>query len=172
MNFPILSKETKLSISIIVILVIILIIIYVCNCVLNKNKDIAPSTCDCAIPQKQQNVLVQKEKKKKTKKTKKLEKKQDKHKLCLYYADWCGHCQNFLPEWQKLKSKIVSSDLNKKIDIVEHNCETDKNICSKANVRGYPTVILHKNNGNDIINVPYEGARETEAIIEFISKEV
>ena len=28
-----------------------------------------------------------------------------KGKLIFYHADWCGHCQNFKPEWDKIKQQ-------------------------------------------------------------------
>ena len=27
-------------------------------------------------------------------------------KVILYYAEWCGHCQRFKPEWAKLKEEL------------------------------------------------------------------
>ena len=32
--------------------------------------------------------------------------------VTLYYADWCGHCNDFKPEWKKLNENI--SNLKKK----------------------------------------------------------
>ena len=27
-------------------------------------------------------------------------------KVELYYANWCGHCNRFKPEWEKVKKEI------------------------------------------------------------------
>jgi thioredoxin-like negative regulator of GroEL len=174
MKLPNFSNTTKLSISIVVVLIIVLIILYICQTITNKKK-INLTECNCSLPSvKKQEIIKQdipekipeKELERLTEK-----KSQQKNKLCLYYADWCTHCKNFMPEWEKLKSQISSNpDLNNKLEVTKYNCENNKDICSQANVRGYPTVILHKYDGADYINIEYNGRqRESQEIINFIN---
>jgi len=60
-------------------------------------------------------------------------------KLILYYAHWCHHCKTFLPEWKKIVDmNIVKTD---KIE-----CTNNKEVCSKQNIIGYPTIVYMKNN--------------------------
>ena len=95
---------------------------------------------------------------------------QKKNKLCLCYTEWCGHSRNFFPEWEKCKNKIKSiKELDEILDCVDYNCENngDKEICAKYKVGGYPSVLLHKQNG-EIIN--YDGPRESNDIINFVKK--
>lgn len=76
--------------------------------------------------------------------------------LALYYASWCGACKRFKPSWEKFKNQ------NKKyINIVEYEDGTDKEMCRKMNITAYPTIILHKQNGQNIEfpdNLPHNEA--------------
>ena len=45
---------------------------------------------------------------------------QNKHKLVLYYTNWCGWSQKFLSTWDELKKQV------KNVDYVAIDCE-DKN---------------------------------------------
>ena len=83
-------------------------------------------------------------------------------KLYFFFAEWCGHCKNFKPEWQKLKNMS-----NLGVQFEEVDCSDNRNVPSLAkehNVRGFPTLILV--NGNN--NVTYEGNRDAESIAQFI----
>ena len=83
------------------------------------------------------------------------------------YANWCFHCINMLPEWNKTKSKLK----NKKIDIIdieqqemfklfEFNSENKLNITPK----GFPTIVKVKNG-----NVSYyNGERTSEKMLKWI----
>ena len=83
-------------------------------------------------------------------------------KLYFFYADWCGYCRKFKPEWEKLKAEP-----NLGIELEEVDCSDNKNVPALAkeyNVKGFPTLIL-VNDGN---KVTYEGERSANAIISFI----
>ncbi|KAK7864477.1 hypothetical protein R5R35_003101 [Gryllus longicercus] len=56
-----------------------------------------------------------------------------------FYAPWCGHCAAFLPEFQE-----VSQKLEGKIRTGKVNCDSYIQLCQKAGVRAYPTVVLYK----------------------------
>lgn len=83
-------------------------------------------------------------------------------KLYFFFADWCGYCKKFKPEWQKLTNM---SDLG--VQFEEVDCTDSKNVPALAkeyNVSGFPTLIL-VNGGN---NTTYEGERSANAIASFI----
>ncbi len=79
--------------------------------------------------------------------------------LMLFKADWCGHCKNFLPTWEKISKntglnvsfKIFDSDKNKK-EIDEYN------------ISGFPTIMYKV---NDKL-IEYNGDRDENSIKEFI----
>jgi thiol-disulfide isomerase/thioredoxin len=83
-------------------------------------------------------------------------------KLYFFFADWCGYCKKFKPEWEKLKNE---SNLGVKLEEVD--CSDSNNTPSLAKeyeVGGFPTLIL-VNGGN---KVTYEGERTKDAIVSFI----
>ena len=63
----------------------------------------------------------------------------DKGKIILFYADWCGHCQQFKPIWKKIKTKMSEKVIFQEID--------DENILeiNKYGIQSYPTIIAEKN---------------------------
>ena len=71
-----------------------------------------------------------------------------KHKLCLYYTDWCGYCKEFVPEWNKFNDYVSSNNLKNDLVLEKYNCEGNNSKCK--NVNEYPTVILYKKNGQEI----------------------
>ena len=81
-------------------------------------------------------------------------------KLYFFYADWCGYCRKFKPEWEKLKAEP-----NLGIELEEVDCSNEPPALAKEyDVKGFPTLIL-LNDGN---KVTYEGERSANAIISFI----
>ncbi|XP_035828946.1 dnaJ homolog subfamily C member 10 [Aplysia californica] len=56
-----------------------------------------------------------------------------------YYAPWCGHCQVFRPEFERVAEAIEDFAKAGKVD-----CDSEPNICNKAAVRAYPTVRFYK----------------------------
>jgi len=63
--------------------------------------------------------------------------------LILYKSSWCKRCSIIESHWNKLKIK------HPKVTFKEINC--DESEC--LDIRGYPTIILYKNN----ISIPYIG---------------
>lgn len=84
-----------------------------------------------------------------------------KNTLYLFKADWCGHCNQFKPIWDKMQQ----SELNKKINFVTYDADKDKQKIAKEAINGYPTLILKK----DGKSIEYEGSRDMESLKEFIA---
>jgi thiol-disulfide isomerase/thioredoxin len=87
----------------------------------------------------------------------------------LVHANWCGHCQHLMPEWDKMENNIKNDPkLNKNCDIVKIESENyNKEIPKYENminqsipVEGYPTIFLIKNRHIE----KYGGERSAEAI--------
>lgn len=55
-----------------------------------------------------------------------------------FYVDWCPHCKTAKPKIKEFKSK------NPNVNVKEVDCDKDKELAKKFNVRGYPTVYLVK----------------------------
>lgn len=81
-----------------------------------------------------------------------------KHKLCLYHTTWCGACTRFKPTWENFISQNKTD-----IQIESVDCDINKDKCKS--ILGYPTIILHKKDGIDIV---FNGNQTVEAINQFI----
>ena len=63
-----------------------------------------------------------------------------------FYVDWCPHCKTAKPKVQEFKSK------NSHVNVKEVNCEKDKELARKFNVRAYPTVYMVKGEDKTELN--------------------
>ena len=76
--------------------------------------------------------------------------------ITLYFAEWCGHCITFKPEWFKFKqaydkSKQEIFDKYKiKLVINEYESDTNPEKIAEAKVDGYPTIVIKYNDKTDI----------------------
>ena len=75
----------------------------------------------------------------------------------LIKADWCGHCQNFLPTWENLQNNY-----NNKYKFTTLDSEKDKSEINKLKINGFPTILIN--------NKEYNGDRTEESIITFIEQ--
>lgn len=83
-------------------------------------------------------------------------------KLILYYTNWCSISKQFKPIWDEFCKKNKTN-----VKTIEINCENDINVCQLQKIKGYPTVILHKMNGEKI---EFIQQRTVENINNFVNK--
>ena len=83
-----------------------------------------------------------------------------------FYAPWCGHCKSLAPKWSELATKMKEFPSLRiaKIDA------TANDIPSTFEVRGYPTIMLVKNDGS--APIAYDGAREVKDMAAWLKKTV
>jgi thiol-disulfide isomerase/thioredoxin len=93
-------------------------------------------------------------------------------KFTLYYANWCGHCINFKPEWQKIKtelnSELQSAGINTHVKFDEYEQGANPDKINAAGVAGFPTIKVSMN-GHDS---DYYGPRSKEGFVDFISSKM
>lgn len=91
-----------------------------------------------------------------------------KYDLILYYADWCGASQSFLPEWAKIETYLSQhpemNTTSKKINCIESN----KEVCKNAEIEYFPTIFLYKNKQKFIKFDDDKKRRNMNNIIQFI----
>jgi thioredoxin-like negative regulator of GroEL len=94
-----------------------------------------------------------------------VEQKADSHTLILYYTTWCGWSKKFLSTvWEPLE-KIKGNFKN--LEIQKIDCDEDKGTCSIQNIKGFPTVKLHKANGTII---DYPGDHSLKVLTDFLTE--
>jgi thiol-disulfide isomerase/thioredoxin len=80
--------------------------------------------------------------------------------LKLFFAEWCGHCQDFKPIWFELKEKYKNKINFEEIDCTNYNPNLDY-------VKYFPTIALYDKNKNYIQN--YDGDRSKNSFNNFLN---
>ncbi|CAF3588051.1 unnamed protein product [Rotaria sordida] len=76
-----------------------------------------------------------------------------------FYAPWCGHCQNLVPEWKR-----VATALKGIVKIGAVDADTHKSLGQQYGISGFPTIKIFGSNKRSPTNYP--GGRTADAIIE------
>jgi thiol-disulfide isomerase/thioredoxin len=85
----------------------------------------------------------------------------DKIKLMLFKADWCGHCKQFKPTWENI-SKAYESKFN----FIVYDADTQKEKFEEYKVDAFPTILAKKD--NNIIT--YKGERSIHDLTNFLQQ--
>ena len=84
----------------------------------------------------------------------------EKSRIVLYFSPQCGHCKAFMNTWNEFETRVnTHNDINAvatKINCTEQEC---------PNISGFPTVLIHKNNGKTIT---FNDKRTVEALEKFV----
>jgi protein disulfide-isomerase-like protein len=84
--------------------------------------------------------------------------------LMLFYADWCGHCNNFMPTFDKFSNNVNKS----KVNIIKFNADNEQRYVRSFNIEGFPTLLLHEPKSNKFIN--YSGDRSIGDLVKFVNE--
>ncbi|KAG8009401.1 Polycystic kidney disease 1 like 1 [Nibea albiflora] len=79
--------------------------------------------------------------------------------LVEFYAPWCGHCKQFVPEYEKIAQTLKESDPAVPVAKVDATVATE--LANRFEVSGYPTIKILKNGEP----VDYDGDRTEKAIV-------
>ena len=88
--------------------------------------------------------------------------------LVMYYTEWCGYSQQALPQFSGV-GNMYQTKLNKGVKLLTLDCDKHGADCRRANIGGYPTIILYKKNDPSVVK-EYKGARTTVAITSWLEK--
>lgn len=93
----------------------------------------------------------------------------DSNTVALFFADWCGHCQKFAPEFEKLASanggelQFVRNDFSASRD----NLDAEHQVLDSL-VTSYPTLIGFKQNQPNV-GYRFTANRDDESLAQFLS---
>lgn len=82
--------------------------------------------------------------------------------MVAFYAPWCGHCRNLVPEFQKAATNVKNL-----VTFAAVDCDAAENKAACATdyqVKGYPTIAYFP---GVPIPKPYQGERKAKEIVEF-----
>lgn len=71
--------------------------------------------------------------------------------LVFVYADWCGHCQHFKPDWKKLE---LNKSRNMPMVSIRDDVFTQSPLNNMITPEGYPTVAVVSPANNASFNLP------------------
>lgn len=80
--------------------------------------------------------------------------------IVLYHAEWCGHCKDFMPEWQKFIAVMKNKP--------EVNCMTAEvesanlGLLPEAGVEGFPTIRYY--NAGPVARAPSENTEKATGL--------
>jgi len=77
--------------------------------------------------------------------------------ISLYYADWCGHCKTFKPEWEALKTTLDDMGVSHK----EYESDANPKEVEAKGIKGFPTILIKKDKKEYV----YTGPREAPSIL-------
>jgi thioredoxin-like negative regulator of GroEL len=85
----------------------------------------------------------------------------------MFYVDWCGYCKQAKPQFEPM---IGTAKINNRpVKIVMVNADEQPQLAQQFGVRGFPTFVLTKSNGESI---NYDGQRLQPAFRAFLEENV
>lgn len=94
----------------------------------------------------------------------------NKHRTVLleFYAPWCGHCKNLVPEYAAVgkfihRGQEASGEFN--MVVAKSDATANRNLAMAQSVSSYPTILLFQNGA---LVEKYSGERSFEDIMEYV----
>ena len=89
--------------------------------------------------------------------------------LYFFFTTWCPHCEKARPVWDKFKNKLDNKLVkDTKIKFIEVDCEKEKNLAEKYDIKGYPTIKMV--NRNKVIE--YDAKTEINTLHQFVNSSI
>lgn len=82
-----------------------------------------------------------------------------------FYAPWCGHCQNFAPDYERLAKNFAAAKSPVRIGRVDADAQTG--LKDRFSITGFPSIKWFAPGASE--PVKYEGGRTVELMTEYIN---
>lgn len=76
-----------------------------------------------------------------------------------FFAPWCGHCQQLVPEYTK-----AGTALKGVVNVGAVNCDDHNSICGQFGVKGFPTIKIFASNKKSPVD--FNGQRTAQGIVD------
>jgi protein disulfide-isomerase A6 len=90
----------------------------------------------------------------------------DKGALVEFYAPWCGHCKNLVPEYARLGKAVANG--GSKVLIAKVDANTHSDLGSRFGVSGFPTIKYFPAGSQTAEE--YNGGRSAEDFVKFLNE--
>ena len=86
--------------------------------------------------------------------------------LYYFYTDWCPYCKTSTPIWNRFKKKIGDNLVkDRRINFIKVNCEKEKALADKFDIKGYPTIKMVV---NDKV-IEYDAKTDIDTLHQFLN---
>ncbi|KAI8108817.1 hypothetical protein M9435_005234 [Picochlorum sp. BPE23] len=93
--------------------------------------------------------------------------------LVEFYAPWCGHCKSLVPEMKTLGGAYLQEpSLADQVVIAKVNADKYHELGSIYGVQGFPTIMWLPRGKSEVDARPYNGARTSVGMMDFIKSEL
>lgn len=87
--------------------------------------------------------------------------------LIMFYTTWCPYCKKAKPVWEQITQEFNEQYVNN-VKVICKDIDRDeyKEMAEEYNVKGVPTIILIKPNGEQVL---YDAKPSYEHLVEFLN---
>ncbi len=96
--------------------------------------------------------------------------KKQQHNLVVFYASWCGYCQELSPKWSEVARKLA--DAKSSVLVAAVDADENQVAAEEYDIEGLPTIkwISSGEAGGKLTAREYNGIPETERILRWVRK--
>ena len=91
------------------------------------------------------------------------------HSLVVFYAPWCGYCQQLSPKWSEVASELKDSP----VLVAALDAEENQDAAEEYEIEGLPTIKLITSSGGDVPSLKardFNGEPEAKSILRWVEK--